>query len=369
MKKLLIIGACLILAVAFYLSHTTINSKAPTAIAAAKYVGTLYVAGMGGHFAAADVEIDPSAAKPIKVTKLDRVVIGTKATHPTHDARIDVNDSTKMYWSTYIPDKNIEGGRTLHVGISDLKTGNVIKDVPIKIADRATWIGANYCASGQSSTMFIPVMMTDEAYIDVLDKKTLELKHRVFLPYKKGETKFYHGINSPDMKEFMVAVNLADEGKPNGKIDIIRLDMAALEKGEAKILKQKQVTGTPGKTLTFRQTYTPDGNYILQSGADRFFLIDAKSLKLIDEEMLNEGQNHDAMATPDSKYVVLTLREMVESSEGAEGKDITDGTLLLYDIEAKGVVGTSSSACYQCHRALGIHGNSVLCGLDGNWKK
>src|SRR5574341_1211810 len=57
------------------------------------YSGTLYIAGMGGHFAKAEVTIDPSnAAQPIKINELGRIVIGTKDTHPTHDARIDVND-------------------------------------------------------------------------------------------------------------------------------------------------------------------------------------------------------------------------------------------------------------------------------------
>ncbi|MEW6409509.1 MAG: hypothetical protein AB1488_05285 [Nitrospirota bacterium] len=354
------------IAVAFvltgYFVFTTVDSKTPVASAAKKtYSGTLYVAGMGGHFTKADVTIDPNDTEnPIKVKDLGRVVIGNKKTHPTHDPRIDVNDRTKMYWSTYLldPDGN------LHVGISDLKTGDKIKDVAVKLDPRAKWTGANYCGSGQSKTLFMPVTMTDEAYIDVFDKKTLEHKHRVFLDYKLGETKFYHGTNTPDMKKFLVVVNLATGGKPNGKIDLIMLDLPALEKGKAKVLAKNTITGEPGKTLTFRQYFTDDGKLLLQSGRDRFYLIDAKTLKPIDEEMV-KGENHDAMPTPDGKYAVLTLRQTIKDKEG---KDITDGTIQLYDMEAKKQVGKPVSTCNACHEKIGIKGSAVLCGIDGNWK-
>lgn len=345
-----------------YFAFTTVDSQTPVASAAKKtYSGTLYVAGMGGHFAKADVAIDPNDSEnPIKVKDLGRVVIGDKKTHPTHDPRIDVNDRTKMYWSTYLldPDGN------LHVGISDLKTGDKIKDVAVKLDPRAKWTGANYCGSGQSKALYMPVTMTDEAYIDVRDKKTLDLKYRVFLDYKPGETKFYHGINSPDMKKFFVVVNRADNGKPNGKIDLIMLDLPSLEKGKAKILAKNTITGEPGKTLTFRMNFTSDGKYLLQSGRDRFYLIDAATLKPIDEEMVT-GENHDAIPTPDGKYAVLTLRQIIKDKEG---KDITDGTLQLYDMGAKKQVGKPVSNCIACHEKIGIKGSAVLCGVDGNWK-
>lgn len=94
----------------------------------------------------------------------------------------------------------------MHVGVSNLKTGKVIKDIAVDLDPRAKVKRSVYCASGQTAGSFLPVTMTDEPYIDVFDKKTFALKHRVFLDYKPGESKFYHGINSSDMKKFMVAV-------------------------------------------------------------------------------------------------------------------------------------------------------------------
>ena len=367
MKKVLVLAVAVALVFAGYLAFTTVDSKTPSLVAAAKtYSGTLYVAGMGGHFAKADVTIDPNDSNhPIKITNLDKVSIGDKVSHATHDARIDSNDKNILMWSTFKADKD---GK-LHVGKTDLKTGEKIIDVTIGIDPRAKGPAPMYCASGQSKTAFMPVTMAGEAYIDVFDKATMKHKHRVFLDgigYKKGTYQFFHGINSPDMKHFVVAINmLGADGKPSGQVELVVLDLAELEKGKAKMITGKTLTGEPGKTITFRQFYTNDGKYLLQSARDRMFLLDAKTLELLDEEMV-KGENHDVMPTADGKYAVLTLRETF--ADNKEGPGIQDGTIQLYDVQAKKLVGKSVSVCAACHNNIGIKGNAVLCGLDGNWK-
>ncbi len=363
MKKRLFVVS-MVMAAAF-LAITTIN----LATAAKKtYSGAIYVSGMGGHFAKADVTIDPNNADmPIKVNNLDRIVIGDKTTHPTHDPRIDMNDRNVMYWSTYKLDPNSK----VHVGKSDLKTGNVIKDVALDLDARAKGPAPLYCGSGQSKASYMPVMMTTEAYVDVFDKNDLKFKHRVFfdeLGYKTGGYKFFHGINTPDLKGFVLSINLADDGKPNGKVDLVMLDLNELEKGKVKVLAKNTLTGEPGKTITFRQFFTNDGKYLLQSAGDRMFLVDAKTLKLIDEEMMTGGENHDVMPTPDGKYAVLTLRQPLNIKIEEGTKTITDGTLQVYDMEAKKLVGKTVSACHACHENMGITAGAVLCGLDGNLK-
>lgn len=363
MKRFIVLSLVIAVAFAGYLAFTVVDSGAPTASAAKTYSGTLYVSAMGGHFAVAEVTIDAAKESPIAISKLDKIDIGDKTSHPTHDPRIDVNDRTKMFWSTYKLDKD----GNVHVGVSDLKTGKVLKDTALKLDERAKWTGALYCGSGQSKDFYMPVTMTDEAYIDVFDKKTLTLKHRVFLDYKPGETKFYHGTNTPDLKKFLVAVNLQTDGKPNGKIDLLMLDMAALESGKVKVLAKSTVTGEPGKTITFRQYFTNDGKYLLQSARDRMLLIDANTLKVLDEEMVS-GENHDVMPTPDGKYAVLSLRQPLPDVKDKDGKDVIDGTVQLYDMQAKALVGKPVSTCNACHKGIGIAGSAVLCGIDGNWK-
>jgi len=385
MKKILITTFLLLFVCGIYAAYTIVGSKTVTDSAVAmhkemkQYAGTIYVAGMGGHFAEAQIEVDPASPHPITVKELGRVEIGSKDTHPTHDPRIDDNDRTKLFWSTYKVDKKKEG-RITHVGVSDLTTGNVLKDVTVDVPDRAKWIGALYCASAQTKDSYLPISMAQEAYIDVFNKKTLKLEHRVYLDslgYKNNYF-FFHGVNSPDMKTLAVTINMTQnwttpESPANrlGKIDMLLLDLPELEKGNIKVITKNTITGSPEKTLTFRQTFTPDGKYLLQSGGDRFYLLKGDDMVLVDEEMMTSGENHDAVATTDSKYAILSLRSPIPAHEKAKGKQQTDGMLQLYDINAKKMIGEPVSVCYACHKDLDAEtadSNAVLCGLDVNWK-
>jgi len=74
MKKLAVLFAIVAVVVVGYLAFTTegysaaAKAAAPAA-AAQTYSATVYVAGHGGHFAKAEVTIDPSnAADPVKIT-------------------------------------------------------------------------------------------------------------------------------------------------------------------------------------------------------------------------------------------------------------------------------------------------------------
>ena len=380
MKKILSTVGVLALVAGAYFALSAVNSYSPVATAEASgkkiYNATLYVAGMGGHFSVADVTIDPNnAAAPITVNGVDMLDIGGSG-YPTHDARIDANDRNTMYWSTYKldtwKDKGAKGGN-LHVGKSDLKSGEVLTDVAFPVPPRAVWTGANYCGSGQSETSYIPVFMGNEGYIDVYDKKTMKLKHRVFLDdlgIKAGVTTFAHGTNTPDFSKFLLTLNHTPDGftKWTGNTRLIYLDMAALEQGKLVKLQEAMITGKPkdasGGTITFRQYFTNDGKYLLQSAADRGYLIDAKTLKVLDEITPLPGGNHDIIPTPDGKYALMTLRE---KAKDFEGNDSVDGTILLYDIEARKTVGKTASVCFACHKDEGI-GKAILCGLDANWK-
>ncbi len=339
-----------------------------------QYTGTLYVAGMGGHFAVVEVGIDPSAKKPIQITSIDRIDIGEAASHPTHDPRIDTNDRNTMYWSTYKKDK--AANNQLHVGKSDLKSGKVLIDKTLSLPEQATWAGANYCGSGQSEKYYLPISMAHEGYIDIIDKKTMELKERVmvsaFHPDKKY--KFIHGINTPDGKGlFVILAKSPSEGPTKegwsvtGEFALYVLDMAALEKGEAKVLQSSVIKGgNPGKSTAFRMYYTPDGKYILQSAADMMLLIDAETLKLVAKENRQAGDNHDAIPTPDSKYALLTLR--ASNPEINTEEKIIDGWVQLYDIQNRKIVGEPTSVCWACHKDEGYDGKSILCGIEANWK-
>jgi hypothetical protein len=343
------------------------------------YKATVYVAGHGGHFAKADVTIDPNKPDaPLVVDALDMVPIGTTDDHKTHDARIDSANPNVLFWSTYALDK--EG--KMHVGKTDLKTGKVITDLALTPDPRSpAKTGPVYCASGQSTRAFMPVFMGSEGYVDVFDKKTMKHEHRVFvsdLGYKPGTYMFVHGTNSNDMKKFVISVTLkGEDGNMNGKQDVMLVDLPTLEKGKFKVLAKTTLVGEPGKTITFRQYFTRDDKLIFQSAADRMWVIDAATLKLVDEKMTRPaGENHDVEPTPDGKYALLTLRTSdttacdPEGKPMTDGKKVTDGTLQLYDAEAKALVGKPVSVCFQCHQGMGKGDkNAVLCGIASNFKK
>ncbi|MFU8818426.1 MAG: hypothetical protein ACNA74_01735, partial [Desulfurivibrio sp.] len=119
-------------------------------------------------------------------------------------------------------------------------------------------------------------------------------------------------------------------------------------------------------TITFRQYFTEDGKYLFQSGADRGYIIDAKTLKVVQVATPLPGEAHDFMPTPDGKYGVFAVRNKVFSA--ADEGDVTDGSLALYDVEAKKIVGGVTSVCLTCHQMMGKKGSAILCGLDANWK-
>lgn len=366
-----------ILAVAFigYLAFTAVDSKTSTVIAAKAYNATVYVAGHGGHFAKAEVTVDPSSGA-IKVNSLDKIDIGDTKTHKTHDARVDSENSSTLFWSTYALDPQ---GK-MHVGKSDLKTGKVITDLALDPDKRAPGkTGPLYCASGQSKKDFMPVFMGKEGYIDVFDKATMKHKHRVFISdigYKPESYMFLHGINSHDMKKFVLAVTMIGaDGKPNGKNDILMVDLPSLENGKLKELARTTLTGEPGKTITFRQFFSSDDKLVFQSAGDRMYVIDAATLKVVDEKM-TPGQVHDVMPSPDGKFALMTLRTTDTPGCDPEGKPlvpekkITDGVLNLYDVDAKKIVGKNTTVCFGCHKGMGLGDKSaILCGLDAIYKK
>jgi hypothetical protein len=361
---------------------------AGSVLAGTEYGGTAYVAGMGGHFAKATFKIDPTAATPITIEKLEKVDIGTGDTHPTHDARIDSKDRDTLYWSTYKPDH--EANDVYHYGKSNLKTGQVIKDVSMKIPDKVLNTKAGYCASAQTQDYYLPISMNKPGYISVISKKDMQVKHNVFIEGTdadiKAGYKFIHGTNSPDMKEILITVNESNVGQDNkdlgdtvGKLHMIVLDAAALEQGKVKVLRQGTVDVNQKSSISFRQYYSPDGKYIANATGDMLIILDAKTLTPLDKEtMPNLEDNHDAIFTPDGKYVIATSRTKsilpgcASPEKPADGEWRMDGQLKLYDVAAKKFIGNSTSTCLKCHDTeLGTDDDAphaVLCGLDVNWK-
>lgn len=361
---------------------------AGNALAGTKYEGTAYVAGMGGHFAKAVFTIDPKAETPIIMNSLDKIDIGDGDSHPVHDARIDYKDRDTLYWSTYKPDH--DANDVYHYGKSDLKTGEVLKDVGLKMPGQVINPKSGFCASAQTKDYYMPISMNKPGYISVISKKDMKLKHNVFLEGTEADIrtgyKYMHGTNSPDMKEIFITLNEADVAQSNkdlgttvGKMHMMVLDAKALEQGKVKVLRKGIADANRKSSISFRQYYSPDGKYIANATGDILFLVDAKTLEVLDAEtMPNLNETHDAIFTPDGKYVIATTRTKAilpgckTPEKPAEGEWRMDGQLKLYDVAARKFIGKPTSSCLACHDTeLGTDEDAphaVLCGLDVNWK-
>ncbi|MBI4591108.1 MAG: hypothetical protein HY725_19955 [Candidatus Rokubacteria bacterium] len=337
------------------------------------YQGTVYVAGMGGHIAKAEVRIDPSQAEPISVVKLTRIKLHSdaavaKKAYPTHDVRID-HAKNVMFWSAFVLD-----GKSMHAGKIDLATGKVVADAKFLKGQRTTAQGPMYCGSGQTKDKFLPVMMGYEGFVDVVDKETMKLERRVFFDHPKIPKNYVwaHGVNSPDGKEFALWMSLADApGKfpreKEGRHLVFVLDTPSLVNGEIKVLRETTLTGDPTASALFRGFYTSDGTRVLISGRDRTWLLDAASLKVLAETANSPGwENHDIQPLPGDRYALLTHRVPMEFEPGKKGMD---GQLELYDLTRMARVGKAVSVCQSCHRDEDIKTTSVACGLDSVWKQ
>lgn len=349
-------------------------------VMAKTYDSTFYVAGMGGHFAVAEATIDPSKEQPIILkSDLDRIEIGDNETHPTHDARIDSENRNVMFWSTYKRDPETKAP---HVGKSDLKTGEVIVDVDAPLPAEVKKDKSLFCASSQSKNFYMPISMANKGYIEVRNKSDLKLAQTVFLEGTDADIgkpyKFYHGVNSPDLSQTLITINESetDHGKLVGKLHMVLLDNAALEQGKVKVLAKGLATGT-GKFVSFRAYYSNDGSKIAIGAGNTLLIVDAKTLKTLDKGMAQPLEEfHDAMFSPDDKYIVVTSRmkrvidgvTCEDPAKPKSGEFLMDGHLKLYDVANKKWVGKSTSVCLACHDNEDLESHAVLCGVDANWK-
>lgn len=336
------------------------------------YEGTVYVAGMGGHIAKAEVRIDPSQPEPITILKLSRIKLNpdpavAKKAYPTHDVRID-HEKKVMYWSAFVPD-----GDSVGAGKIDLVTGKPVMDVKLPKEARTT-LPPMYCGSGQSKDKFLPVMMGHEGFIDIVDKETMKLERRVFFDHPKIPKNYVwaHGVNSPDGREFALWMSLGDSpGKfPRGNEErqlVFILDLPSLVKGELKILRETTVKSDPKSSAFFRGYYTSDGKRLMISGRDRTWVLDAASLKVLAETPNSAGwENHDLQPLPGNRYALLVQRVPIEIEPGKKGMD---GQIELYDLTRMTRVGKAVSVCQSCHKDEDIKTTSVACGLDSVWKQ
>lgn len=143
------------------------------------YTGTVYLPGHGGHIGKTPVTITPTnTTTPIAIGTQTYMAISAlkhasgQSQYKLHDVRLD---GTDLYWSTY----NLDANNKLHYGkIKTDGTGLVDKTIDVDARATAPGVAADkapyYCASGHTATAFMPMMMTNEAYITVIPKSDIK---------------------------------------------------------------------------------------------------------------------------------------------------------------------------------------------------
>ncbi|MBU0484639.1 MAG: hypothetical protein KKB30_09015 [Proteobacteria bacterium] len=350
-------------------------------VAAAKYSGTVYVAGHGAHMAKVTVNIDTASATPVTVsTSKINVASPGNTDYKLHDVR---KDGDILYWSTY----GIGADGNLHYGTIDLANNNAVTDNTIAPAVRGgvTSIAAGtmpyYCASGLSATAHMPISMSNEGYVTVIPKDG-SATSQVYMESSLGAGGtgganipasyfYFHGSTSPDQSKFFMSVN--DAGTP-GNSNLMMFNTDSIEAGTPELntsVSNNQATvtgdgtGAYGATITFRSNWAPGAKKIMLSGADRFYVINADTLAVENGTAGDNtvgGQNHDALSTSDSRFALLTLR--TKPYEAADASNTNqDGAVQLYDVINGTPIGEPVSICNQCHNDNTIE--AVLCGIDG----
>lgn len=375
--------------VALAVLAVAVAATAVTASEARKYTGTVFIAGHGGHVAQVGVTIDPANTREpltVKAQMQDnaKLTVSMKkhqngsSEYKLHDVRLD---GKELYWSTY----NLDAAGKLHYGKVDLANGNkVVADIAVAVDPRASQPAPKpdampyYCASGQTKGYYMPMTMSNEAYITVIDKKDLTKSFNVFLDsvLPDANYKFLHGATDPTGTKLLTVVNVSDvpQGKTTGDHLLLMLDAKALEQGKVVKLAEGSVfgdgTGPFGASITFRATWSADGSKIFLAGGDRVWILDAtdpglKPLNGEEGDVRIGGQSHDMMPTSDGKYALITLRRL--PYEGTDDAKKLDGALQLYDVAKGQVIGEPVSVCNGCHKAaMGSNLNSTLCGMDGH---
>jgi hypothetical protein len=337
------------------------------------YEGTVYIAGMGGHIAKAEVKIDTARPDPITIVNLSRIALNNdpavaKKAYPLHDVRID-HARKVLFWSAYVAD-----GDGVRAGKVDLASEKILMDVKVP-KDAKLTMPPMYCGSGQTKDKFLPVVMGYQGSIDVIDKESMKLERRVVLDHPKIPKNYLwaHGVSAPNGREFALWVSLSDKpgtfprGAEKRQLVMI-LDTPALLAGEIKVLRDTTLTSDPNSSAFFRGYYTSDGKQLLISGRDRQWVLDPQSMKLLGESLNPPGvENHDIQPLPGNRYALLTQRVGINVPQ-AEGTKITDGQIELYDLGKRARVGNAASVCYGCHKNVNIYPTSILCGIDSVWK-
>ncbi len=301
----------------------------------------------------------------------------------------------------------------------------------------------DYCASGMNANYYFPMSMSFPAYIDAIPVANLDGRHLVKgtdfqrtyigqiddamnLSLWTGVTTtittqdgtvlplnalgvpplaFIHGASSPDGTKIYMSTNqmagLTEANNTAGNLRAYMINASKLVSGGvttndvlaknisiAVASSNSTTLGDLEGTIAYRASFTPNGQYILQSGSDRLIILKASDLtEYVDSSGTGAAPSgasaakttaiasglgagtfggievHDVIATPDSRYAILSLRYYTDALHASGG--IKNSGVQLYDIANKTFIGKVATTCGLCHASSpAADGNSRdTCGL------
>lgn len=362
-KRAVITGAAAAIIVLALIIYLSVGPSGP-------YEGKVFASGHGGHVAVAEVAIDPTAAQPIQIKpykfwsgqKLRMISMGDTDHFGSHDFQLDAVDRSVGWSSNYFADDSML--RYIKLDVENEKyVTHVEYELPEVVHEYGfTTTDTLICDAAQTRDYVVYMMMGYPSFLDVIDKNTMEKKHRVMLydqPEIPQEYTWVHGANTPDFKELILAMNHMPDDAPEpygfahatGDLHLVKLDMQTLvNEGRLEVIDSNFIEFPKG-TGAFRSHVTDDGEALFIGHRTRATVVNVDDLSLRQQLEVPEGYEiHDLMPTPDGKYGLGSVRIHVPGQFGAYKDEwVMDGALLLYDVENNQWLGDHTSMCYGCH--------------------
>ncbi len=396
-----------------------------------------------------DIRFD-DATNPTKIyySAIMSRPVPTSPSHPNSSGVADIGYVDLTQANTAATNNGINSVIDIDYGASQNIAGALSAMAPEEFG---TTSAVEYCASGMDKTngYYLPMSMSFPAYLDAVPLAKLnagaqgsvsnvlasggsdftrtyiwQIDHAMdnLNPpsnYGQPPLAFIHGGSSPDgSKVYMVMNVVSGLSTTNNLAGFLRtylVNASDLESASTstpgistmtpeKVLSTGTVTVAPSDsttsgdgslqgTIAYRATFTPNGNYILQSGSDRLIILNASDLSVYSNTGTTSNANsvskpgaittglgagtyggievHDVISTPDSKYAILSLRYYTDQTQAQAGGAGVPGYktsgVQLYDINNKAFIGNVTPTCGsnagQCHVAAGDVTTRATCGV------
>ncbi len=288
MKKVIkVVGAAAVVAGVFALG-TQLFNPAPVVSKGTVYSGKLYVAGHGGHIAVAERPDRPHGRKADHHHE-PRPHRDRHPEDPPLPRRADRRGEPRPALLQHLQARP-ERQAARRVGRPQGREGHQghVLDPDARSTGTAASPAPTTALPARRKDFYFPVTMAYEGYIDVIDKKTMDHEAPGLRRLARRQVRLpVHARQHLARHEDLPARGQQGQRHPEGGLGHHRRAGAlparqrrrSRRASSRSSSRRRSPAATPKSTITFRQYFTPDGKYILQSANDMFYVIDAKDAR------------------------------------------------------------------------------------------